>query len=166
MSRPEPAIVVAAWIAKAEVDLGTARTLLRERDETAPWAACFHAQQAAEKALKAMIAAHGQEPPYGHNLVALRAIAPSALMLPGELDLATLTSYASGPRYAFSAFTEESEPSWADAETAVGWSTDVLGLVRAWLEMVGDLPDSTEPDGPGRDGERDGALATDRDSSE
>ena len=36
-----------------------------------PWACCFHAQQAAEKALKAVLVAQGVEPPSIHNLVAL-----------------------------------------------------------------------------------------------
>jgi HEPN domain-containing protein len=39
----------ARWIAKAEDDLGVA-TLVLDSSIGARWAACFHAQQAAEKA--------------------------------------------------------------------------------------------------------------------
>jgi HEPN domain-containing protein len=128
---------VKAWLSKAEVDLGSARTLLRDRDETAPWAACFHAQQAAEKCLKAVLAAGGSEPPYTHNLVALHASLPPTNALPDDVDLATLTTYASGPRYAFSDFPPEPEPTWEDAEQALSWATAICRTVRDWLEVDG-----------------------------
>jgi HEPN domain-containing protein len=48
MSSPDPG---AGWIAKAEADLAFAQALLFEEDLPA-WGACFHAQQAAEKAIK------------------------------------------------------------------------------------------------------------------
>ncbi|AEK73674.1 HEPN domain protein [Thermococcus sp. 4557] len=45
---------VAAWIKQAEEDLFTAETLLSFK-KPAPWIICFHAQQAAEKFLKAFL---------------------------------------------------------------------------------------------------------------
>lgn len=133
MPPPELDIVVAAWLSKADVDLGTTRTLLRDRDETAAWVVCFHAQQAAEKYLKAVLAAGGTEPPYLHNLVALHARLASTIELPADVDLATLTTYASGPRYAFSDFPGEPDPTWHDAEAALGWATTIGRSVRDWL---------------------------------
>lgn len=61
-----------AWVAKAENDL-----LNIENNLSAgriPWdTVCFHAQQAAEKILKAFLVRHGQIPPRTHDLVALLA---------------------------------------------------------------------------------------------
>lgn len=55
------------WIETAEEDLGTTR-LLRDGGAHAP--ACFYAQQAAEKAMKALWHAMDQEP-WGHSVVEL-----------------------------------------------------------------------------------------------
>ncbi len=50
----------ALWLGQSEMDLDTARKMA----DAAPYAACFYAQQAAEKALKAVcLAASGVVPP-------------------------------------------------------------------------------------------------------
>lgn len=56
------------WIQKAEGDLATARRELRARISPNYDAACFHAQQCAEKYLKALL--QDSETPFGktHNL--------------------------------------------------------------------------------------------------
>ncbi|MGH2769656.1 MAG: HEPN domain-containing protein [Actinomycetota bacterium] len=54
----------ARWLAQAETDLGAARLL----SERFPALACFHAQQSAEKALKAILHASGERPVLGHSL--------------------------------------------------------------------------------------------------
>ena len=144
MPPPEASFVVQAWLGRARVDLGTARTLLRDRTETAAWAACFHAQQAAEKFLKATLAASGTEPPHVHNLVALHARLSPTLELAADVDLATLTTYATGPRYAFSDFPAEPEPTWSDAELALAWATAVGQAVQARLAAGGVTSDKRE----------------------
>jgi|SRR4051812_17692270 HEPN domain-containing protein len=55
------------WLAKAAEDLGVARLVL-ESATAARWAACFHAQQATEKALKAVLVANGTDFPRTHVL--------------------------------------------------------------------------------------------------
>ena len=64
------AIVVGAWLEKAERDLASAARLL---DGTPPYldTAVYHCQQAGEKALKAFLAARGQPPRRIHDLVLL-----------------------------------------------------------------------------------------------
>lgn len=61
--------------------------------------ALFHCQQAAEKALKCLIALNGVTPPRSHDLLLLASLA----MLPEETgldaDAALLTQYAVAPRY-------------------------------------------------------------------
>jgi HEPN domain-containing protein len=59
--------LVAQWLARAEEDLGVARHLLADR---LPYytAIGFHAQQAAEKYVKAFLVAHQVEFPKTHDL--------------------------------------------------------------------------------------------------
>lgn len=51
------------WLRKAEKDVRAAMKLLDEPDYSA-----FHSQQAAEKALKALLVALGERPPRTHNI--------------------------------------------------------------------------------------------------
>ncbi len=67
MSAPD---AVQLWLAKAQSDLlNIANNLAAHR---VPWdTVCFHAQQAAEKTLKAFLVSHGSRPPRTHDCVAL-----------------------------------------------------------------------------------------------
>jgi hypothetical protein len=55
------------WLAHAESDLNLAR-LAKDRDNVLPEQVCFHAQQAAEKALKAVLLHHKIEFPFIHDI--------------------------------------------------------------------------------------------------
>jgi HEPN domain-containing protein len=59
------------WLQKAEGDYATAGRETRARRHPNYDAACFHAQQAAEKYLKAFLQGHGLPAPRTHNLVEL-----------------------------------------------------------------------------------------------
>ena len=59
------------WITKAEADFATATREVRARSAPNYDAACFHAQQCAEKYLKARLQAAGIPFPRTHDLVAL-----------------------------------------------------------------------------------------------
>ena len=76
--------LAAEWVTKAEADLVTARRELRARRQPNFDAACFHAQQAAEKYLKALLQTRGVAFPRTHNLIELLE-----LCLPFEGDLET-----------------------------------------------------------------------------
>ncbi len=89
------------WVAKAEGDFATAQRELRARKAPNYDAACFHAQQCAEKYLKALL--QEEDRPFGktHNL-------PTLLDLLGQKDpsweplrhgLERLTLYAVHTRY-------------------------------------------------------------------
>lgn len=61
---------------------------------------CFHALQAAEKSLKAVLLTHGIAPPRSHDLAFLLAQLPKSIMVPVELvGLPLLTKYAVQLRY-------------------------------------------------------------------
>ncbi|MGI8510887.1 MAG: HEPN domain-containing protein [Gemmatimonadaceae bacterium] len=91
---------VTAWIAKAEEDFLAADNNVRA--EQVPWAiVCFHAQQAAEKYLKAALIAHEVRAPYTHDLTELLTrLADRDATLSSLADDANLLSvYAVDVRY-------------------------------------------------------------------
>lgn len=91
----------AEWIAKAEGDFASAGRELRARKEPNYDAACFHAQQCAEKYLKARLTAGGVAFPRTHSLTALLhllvPLGPEWADL--KPDAAQLTAYAVEFRY-------------------------------------------------------------------
>lgn len=89
------------WVEKAEGDLATAQRELRARNRPNYDAACFHAQQAAEKYLKATLQEAEKEIPRIHHLSELAALcleidATYAILEP---DLRSLDGYAVRTRY-------------------------------------------------------------------
>jgi HEPN domain-containing protein len=89
------------WVEKAEADLATAARELRVRKSPNYDAVCFHAQQGAEKYLKAVLHARAIAFAKTHNLVALLdlalALEPSWEIM--RTDLRDLTTMAVGFRY-------------------------------------------------------------------
>lgn len=93
--------LVVEWIDKAEGDFVTARRERFARRSPNYDAACFHAQQMAEKYLKAFLQHHQIQPPRTHDLVELlslcQPIDPTIMLI--ESDLKSLSGYAVGIRY-------------------------------------------------------------------
>lgn len=58
---------LALWLQKGNEDLDVARLI--QQKKKVYWAACFHAQQAAEKFLKAFLVSVNMPPPKTHDLV-------------------------------------------------------------------------------------------------
>ena len=88
------------WLRHAESDLALANLAL-EREEILVEQVCFHAQQAAEKAHKAVLIARQQRFPPLHDLEQLLEVARQAhIALPSwSDDLLVLTPYAVETRY-------------------------------------------------------------------
>jgi HEPN domain-containing protein len=63
--------LIPEWIAKAEQDWQAALQLLANRPEVVPDVIAFHAQQSAEKYLKALLLQAGEDPPPIHSLGAV-----------------------------------------------------------------------------------------------
>jgi HEPN domain-containing protein len=100
--------------------------------EEVPWdTVCFHAQQAAEKMLKALLVFHGQLPPRTHDLVALLAqctrIHPSLAAL--EDACRRLTFYAIAVRYPDDLY----QPSEEDARPLVSIAREVRAEILRHL---------------------------------
>lgn len=91
---------------------------------------CFHAQQAVEKALKALLIAQGVEFPKTHNLRVLIEMLKERMDVPDEvMSSAALTEYAVSTRYP-GEYEEVTEEEWRDAiqlaESVVDWAKQVL----------------------------------------
>ena len=85
--------VLNEWIAKAEGDFLTASRELSVVDEPNYDAVCYHAQQCAEKYLKALLIARGVTPPKIHDLAQLhRLLAPVCFEWQWSLDELRLLS--------------------------------------------------------------------------
>jgi HEPN domain-containing protein len=120
MPDPEAVAEVAlGWFRRAKSDLATSRNALAARDELDPWVASFHAQQAAEKYLKAALIIEQVRFPRTHELERLRPLLPAGWALPDQEALAGLSRFAVAGRYPEGPFDAGPEPTWSDAEEAV-----------------------------------------------
>ena len=87
------------WLAYARSDLSAARALMGD-PEHYPRQVCFLAQQAAEKALKAILVLLDIEFPFTHDLDRLRDLVPNGWQVKAaHSDLAGLTVWAVEARY-------------------------------------------------------------------
>lgn len=119
-----------AWLEKSDSDLNTARWIT---GGPGPFdTACFHAQQAAEKALKAFLAYNKGPIPRTHDLDELQCLClefhDSREI--SELDLAQLTDYAVASRYDL-----EFWPGLDAALEAIAIAEKVVQLVRRFLPL-------------------------------
>ena len=87
------------WLRYAEEDLEAARAI-RSAPAVVPRHPAWLAQQAAEKAIKAVLVADDLPFPKTHDLERLAALLPDPAVLAGcDADLAGLTEFAVGSRY-------------------------------------------------------------------
>jgi HEPN domain-containing protein len=118
------------WLARAESDLALARLPLPQGAFYEDL--CFHAQQAAEKALKAVCQQHGWTFRYTHDLAELVAdLKRHGLDVPPEVDEATvLTSFAWEARYpglGEPVSEEEYREAIRHAQAVVSWAEGEIG---------------------------------------
>jgi len=93
-----PEAAAARWLAYAESDLAVARGV--DWPGVLTETLCFHAQQAAEKAIKAVLVAAGLEPSRTHDLAVLLAAVPEGTTIGIDcVSVAALTVYAVAGRY-------------------------------------------------------------------
>jgi HEPN domain-containing protein len=87
------------WLAKADDDLIVA-TVIVAKEVGVNWAACFHAQQATEKALKALLVVYGIDFPRSHALERLLALLPASAAIEFDSDaVGELSPWAVAGRY-------------------------------------------------------------------
>ena len=121
--------LVARWLRMAEQDLHAARLATRDPGFVAR-IPCYHAQQAAEKAVKAALTALGRRIAWAHDLDALAlGLPPAWAVRQTNLPRGVLTQWATETRYPGSL----PDPTVGDAGSAVATAQRVLDLI------VGDL---------------------------
>ncbi len=117
------------WLDDAASDMALATST---SDRPVRWAhRCFHAQQAAEKAVKAVLLSRGVEPPRTHNLGALLDLLPAEVASPPSTEgVVALSRYAAVTRYP-GAFELVTEAHFRDAlrlaEAVVAWAAEIVG---------------------------------------
>ncbi len=121
----------AEWVNKAEGDFATAGRELRVRKAPNYDAVCFHAQQCAEKYLKAVLQENEKHIPKIHSLIELMLLCEemdsSFEML--RADLVVMERYSVGIRYP-GEFAEKSDAqsAYAAAKTTRAFIRQKLGL--------------------------------------
>lgn len=117
-----------AWVEKAEEDFVLAQSALR-RKKPLNTGACFHAQQCAEKYMKALLVSKKKGFPMTHDLLVLNDLCSGAGIFL-EIDpklLNTLTDYAVRTRY------PGEGPTLSDAKEALGIAKLIRTFARRFL---------------------------------
>lgn len=130
--RREDIEIADSWRLKADGDARAIAILLRDADP--PWEiVAFHAQQLAEKSLKALLAAQGASFPRTHDLAVLLLKSGGAIDVAGTNPaVAELSEMAVAPRYP-----EFPEPiDEATALRAVETARDIAARVGAFLDAA------------------------------
>ncbi len=124
--------LVQQWLTKAEEDLGVADHLLAQKT---PYfgAIGFHAQQAAEKLLKAVLVLHQIEFPKTHDLAELLDLVAGAdpLLADALRNVITLNIYAVEARYPG----DSPEITASEAQTALSLANEVRKHVLERLRI-------------------------------
>ncbi len=119
-----------SWVERAEEDYVMARFALR-RKTPFTYSACFHAQQCAEKYLKALLVADGHTFSKVHDLLVLSNECAQAgiLVAVSEDLLSSLSYYAVRVRY------PGEDPTPEEAREAIDTARVVRRFVRKWLDL-------------------------------
>ncbi len=130
--QPSPLAEAREWLSRAEQDLQAAERVL-QTPPPLPAIAAYHAQQAAEKALKAFLAAHNTAFRPTHNLEELLQACLALDAGFGRLTTAaqTLAPYATRFRYPGG----PTAPPVPEAEQALQLAEDLVGFVRERLGL-------------------------------
>ncbi|HEX9974874.1 MAG TPA: HEPN domain-containing protein [bacterium] len=116
------------WLRFAQSDLEIAR--IEPPPAVMLEGLCFHAQQAAEKAIKAVLIANSKPFPKTHNISTLLDLLPDNLNIPDEVQEATiLTDYSVMTRYPGAIEPVEEDEYWHAihlAAAVVSWAQKLL----------------------------------------
>lgn len=137
----DPRVEAQRWFRQAEADLAVVTTLRAAGHDAA---ACFYSQQAAEKALKAVLFAHGARVVLGHSVqdLAQRCAAHDPAFAALAADAALLDQFYVPTRYPNGlpapAVPSESYTA-AQAQMAEDTAAHVLRAAGGYLRARGDL---------------------------
>lgn len=126
---------VGEWLARADEDLQLATYALTMQAQAPPYRLiAYHAQQCAEKCLKAFLVYHNVDFPYTHNIRRLLALCGDLADWAAALgDAQEFTAYAMTARYPG----EDLIVTHEEARRAVSVAEQVRSRVRAALRELG-----------------------------
>lgn len=136
MPNPDPDIMkmVTQWLTFADEDLKIACDSMSYGTGGPYRLIAYHAQQCAEKCLKAYLVFHSEDFPYTHNIRRLLKLCGKFATWPQNLnDAEELTPYAITTRYPG----EDKEVTQAEAESAIDIARKVRDRVRTELKLLG-----------------------------
>ncbi len=119
------------WLFRADEDVAVIDELIESDPQAYASTICFHAQQAVEKYLKALLACKGVDFPKTHDVDFL--LAECRKVTSGELDridLKSLTDFGVSARYPDDFFVPELSETKYYAEVARQIQTSVLNLIK------------------------------------
>lgn len=119
-----------SWLAHAEDDFESAKTLVR-RKKPLLYSACFHAQQCAEKYMKALLVLKDHDFPKTHDLNTLNDLCSTAGIFIGtdEKALELLSAYAVITRY------PGDDPTVEETKRAIEIAKSVRRFARSYLGL-------------------------------
>ena len=130
MNDPERLAVVDEWLEICAEDLATAT-----HPDLPLSVRCYHAQQAAEKALKAALIVDGLDFPKTHDLEIIgELLADQSLIAATAAQLEWLTRWATSRRYPGAT----DVPTANDAERVVAIATSIVDAARAYIDRAND----------------------------
>lgn len=137
----DPSFDASRWFRFAEEDLLTAVACVLDQD-VPPRQACYFAQQAAEKALKACLIACGRDYPRSHDLNYLRTLLPPQWRVhETHSSLAELTEWLVEARYPG----DWPDATEAEARSTIETATGVLAALRTDLDTSIGLAEFSSP---------------------
>jgi HEPN domain-containing protein len=136
MSNPGPETIekVKVWLAFADEDIRMAEHAMKWKSDIPYRIIAFHAQQCAEKYLKAFLVYHEVDFPYTHSIRRLLELCSKyADWVNNVIDAKELTPYATTARYPG----EDEEVTSSEAERAIKLANQVCQTVRDALKQLG-----------------------------
>ncbi len=119
--------ISARWIQKADEDMKVVGHELKlGKTECAKGAVCFHAQQAAEKYLKAFLADKGKTTGKTHDIAMLLKLCAEYDGSFNKIEAAELNFYAVQVRYP----DEFIEPTFKQAESCTAKAKEIIAMVK------------------------------------
>jgi HEPN domain-containing protein len=118
------------WIEHAEDDYENAKIVIRRRKPSV-YGSCFHAQQCAEKYMKALLVFKGRSFPMTHDLLIINNLLINEGIFIGlpEDDLDALSRFAVATRY------PGAKPTIEDAKEAISLARAVRKFSRTYLGL-------------------------------
>ena len=138
MKDPEVLNVLCRWLRYAADDLRVAEILLEQ--SSIPRAACFHAQQAAEKSIKAIFVFLQVDFPFTHDLNRLRDLLPEGWAIKERLHLGELSTWAIEPRYPGDVIEATAQDAQQAVQQAVQQARDIYEMTLENLKRRGYEP--------------------------